>query len=151
MMGGDSGGPLVGLDGRLIGIGSRVKTSIDANIHVPISAYQDRWQQLLTGVDVSHEQRPQRLAQAPKQAWLGILGDTDESRVRVRKVHLGSPADKAGLKPEDVIVSFDDNQVSSFTEVVKLLKELRPGDKVAIRVNRYGTVWDLSAVLRASQ
>lgn len=151
MMGGDSGGPLVDLEGRLIGIGSRVKTSIDANIHVPISAYQDRWQQLLAGVDVAKEQKPQQVAQASAQPWLGIFGDTDESRVRVRRVHLGSPADEAGLKPEDVIVSFNNSEVSSFAEVVKLLKRMRPGDKVAIRVNRYGTVIDLSAVLRSNQ
>ena len=151
IMGGDSGGPLVDLDGRLIGMGSRVKTQIDANLHVPIQAYRDRWQQLLAGIEVGQEQAKEPVAESSRRPWLGIFGDTDETRVRVRQVQAGSPADEAGLKPEDVIVSFNNVTVSSFPEVVKLLKQLRPGNDVNIRVNRYGTFIDLSAKLRSKR
>ena len=151
IMGGDSGGPLVDLDGRLIGIGSRVKTSVDANLHVPIQLYRDRWQQLLAGIDVVQEEKKQRVAKSSTRPWLGVYGDTDQSRVRVRQVQLGSPADAAGLKPEDVIVTFNNTEVSAFPEVVKLLKRLSPGDTVNMRVNRYGTLLDLSAKLRSKE
>lgn len=151
IMGGDSGGALVDLDGRLIGIGSRVTTSIDGNLYVPIQAYRSRWQQLLAGIDTVQEKQKEPIVKALPSPWLGVFGDTDESRVRVRQVQLGSPADAAGLKPEDVIVSFNKTMVSSFPEVVKLLKGLSPGDTVSIRVNRYGRFIDLSANLRSKR
>ena len=151
IMGGDSGGPLVDLAGRLIGISSRVTTSIDGNICVPIQAYRSRWQQLLAGIDEAQEKQKEPVVKASRRPWLGVFGDTDESRVRVRQVQLGSPADAAGLKPEDVIVSFDKTKVSSFPEVVKLLKALSPGDTVSIRVNRFGRFIDLSAKLRSKR
>ncbi|MDA8564018.1 S1C family serine protease [Mariniblastus sp.] len=151
IMGGDSGGPLVDLDGRLIGIGSRVKTSVESNLNVPIQAYRDRWQQLLAGIDVVKEKRKQPTAKPSKRTWLGIFGDTDQSRVRVRQVQAGSPADAAGVKPEDVIVTFDSVEVSTFPEVVKLLKRRSLGDTVNMRVNRYGTFLDLSAQLRSKE
>ena len=151
IMGGDSGGPLLDLDGRLIGIGSRVKTSIDANLYVPVQVYRDRWQQLLAGVDVATEEQKQTVAEPSERPWLGVFGDTDHRRVRVRQVQFGSPADVAGLKPEDVIVTFDNANVSTFPEVVRLLRRLSPGDTVDIRVNRYGTFLDLSAKLRSKE
>jgi serine protease Do len=151
IMGGDSGGPLLDLDGRLIGIGSRVKTSIDANLYVPVQVFRDRWQQLLAGVDVAHEEQKETVPESSKRPWLGVFGDTDRRRVRVRQVQAGSPADVAGLKAEDVIVTFDDTNVSTFPEVVRLLKRLSPGDTVNMRVNRYGTFLDLSAKLRSKE
>ncbi len=147
IMGGDSGGPLVDLDGRLIGISSRVKSEIDANLHVPIHVYRDQWDQLLAGVVVEKIEQDGDSSDEPKRPWLGIFGDTDESRVRVRQVQAGSPADKAGLKPEDVIVSFGGADVAMFSEVIKRLQSLRPGDTVTFQVNRYGTIVNLSATL----
>lgn len=147
IMGGDSGGPLVDLDGRLIGISSRVKSEIDANLHVPVQVYRDQWEQLLAGIDVEKIERDEDAIDSPSRPWLGIFGDTDESRVRVRQVQAGSPADEAGLKPEDVIVAFDEADVTTFPEVVTRLQSLRPGDTVTLQVNRYGTLVDLSVVL----
>jgi len=151
IMGGDSGGPLVDLDGRLIGMGSRVKTAVDENLHVPIEAYRARWQELLAGVEAAPKKPKVAAVKEALRPWLGIFGDTDESRVRVRQVQAESPADEAGLKPEDVIVSFANVSVSSFPEVVKLLKQFSPGDDVKIRVNRYGSFIDLSAKLRSQK
>ena len=147
IMGGDSGGPLVDLDGRLIGVSSRVKTEIDANLHVPVQVYRDQWEQLMAGIDVPPTPQDQTVQRALDRPWLGVFGDTDESRVRVRQVQMGSPAHKAGLRQEDVIVLFDNAEVTTFSQVVKRLKTLRPGDVVDLRVNRYGTMVELSVEL----
>ena len=149
IMGGDSGGALVDLDGQLIGISSRVRSQADANLYVPIQVYRDQWEKLLAGVVGKPDERKDTASERSMRPWLGIFGDTDESRVRVRRVQAGSPADDAGLKPEDVIVMFDNVEMTKFSDVVEQLKRLHPGDKIAIEVNRYGTLTDLTVELGA--
>ncbi|MBY0229700.1 MAG: PDZ domain-containing protein, partial [Gemmataceae bacterium] len=51
MMGGDSGGPLFDLQGRVIGLNSKVNDSVEANVHVPIDIYRRAWKRLLAGED----------------------------------------------------------------------------------------------------
>src|SRR5262249_12626858 len=47
LVGGDSGGPLFDLDGRVIGIHSRISGSIAANIHVPVDTYRETFERLV--------------------------------------------------------------------------------------------------------
>ncbi len=49
LISGDSGGPLFDLDGRLIGINSRIGATTTANIHVPIDTFETTWGQLAKG------------------------------------------------------------------------------------------------------
>ena len=58
--------------------------------------------------------------------------------VYVSKVASDSPADKAGLKVGDIIVSFDGTKVRSRKEMTVLLAKKRVGDKVEINAVRNG-------------
>ena len=49
LVGGDSGGPLFDMNGRVIGIHSRIGGSISENIHVPIKTYRETWDKLAKG------------------------------------------------------------------------------------------------------
>src|SRR5262249_49616824 len=49
LVGGDSGGPLFDLNGKVIGIHSRIGPSIIYNIHVPAEAYRKDWDRLVKG------------------------------------------------------------------------------------------------------
>jgi serine protease Do len=46
LVGGDSGGPLFDLDGKIIGIHSRIGTQITENVHVPVDTYKETWDRL---------------------------------------------------------------------------------------------------------
>ncbi len=133
IMGGDSGGPLLNLNGNLIGISSKVKNDITENLHIPVQVFQDDWQTLASSIDVQKIQGPTR-----KRAYLGILGETDVNCVRVRRVHRGSPAEIAGLLPDDVILQLDGRPVGDFDDVLEFLDGHQPGERVVAKLNRYG-------------
>ena len=49
MMPGDSGGPLFDLDGRVVGVNSKINVALDRNYHVPVDPAREQWQRLLAG------------------------------------------------------------------------------------------------------
>jgi S1-C subfamily serine protease len=52
----------------------------------------------------------------------------------------GSPADKAGLRPGDRILSFDNRPLDSWKQLVDLVAQHHPGDKIALKVHRKNIV-----------
>jgi len=141
IMGGDSGGPLFNLNGELVGISSRIKSDVTQNIFVPIERYQAEWHQLSSSIDIPMKKR------SHAKPYLGILGETDYDRVRIRQVYQGSPAAQAGLLENDVIVSFGGQLIENFDDVANVLKSRKPGEEVVAQLNRYGTVLTLSVRL----
>ena len=49
LVAGDSGGPLVDLEGRVVGINSRIGDSTNMNYHVPIDVFIEHWKRLVDG------------------------------------------------------------------------------------------------------
>ena len=75
------------------------------------------------------------------------LGLTEERGAIVMKVVNASPAEKSGLKENDVIVSFNGRRVDSVRELQRLLGETPPERNVQIEVIRGGSHQTLSASL----
>jgi len=75
------------------------------------------------------------------------LGLREERGAIVMKVVAGSPAEKSGLKENDVIVSFNGRRVDSVREMQRLLNETPPDRSVQIEVVRGGSHQTLAATL----
>ncbi|MGA9768800.1 MAG: PDZ domain-containing protein [Blastocatellia bacterium] len=75
------------------------------------------------------------------------LGLTEERGAIVMKVVEGSPADKAGLKENDVVVSFNGQRVDSMIALRRLLSETPADRNVQIEVIRGGNRQTLAAAL----
>jgi serine protease Do len=75
------------------------------------------------------------------------LGLTEERGAVVMKVVQGGPAEKAGVKENDVIVGFNSRRVDSVAELHRLLSETPAGRNVSIEVIRGGAHQTLSATL----
>jgi serine protease Do len=75
------------------------------------------------------------------------LGLKEERGAVVMKVVAGSPAEKAGLKENDVVVSFNGRRVDSVREMQRLLNETPAGRTVQIEVMRGGSKQTLTATL----
>lgn len=134
LVGGDSGGPLFDLNGRVVGIHSRIGQSLAQNIHVPISAYKSSWEALAGGVVIG-------------TAYLGVRGDEEAEQAKILEVAPDSPAAKAGLQPNDIILSFDGRKVTNYRSFSELLRRKRPGDEVRIEVLRNGEKIELKVKL----
>ncbi len=129
LVGGDSGGPLFDMEGRVIGIHSRIGGPLTANIHVPIQTYQDTWDRLAAGESWG-------LPLGSSGPYIGVMGDPDAQDARIIEVYPDTPAEKAGIQVGDVIVKFDGRAISDFASLARAVQASRPGSKVKIEVRR---------------
>ncbi len=83
LVGGDSGGPLFDLEGRIVGIHSRIGMAMDINIHVPINVFADNWERLLKG-EQWQDSVPARECDEIKSLFSGLVAGARRSTVRVR-------------------------------------------------------------------
>ncbi|WP_193211122.1 S1C family serine protease [Luteolibacter marinus] len=137
LIGGDSGGPLFDLNGKLIGIHSRVDRSLQENLHVPMRAFTKNWDGMLKGEFIGEGP----FAKKPEKGK-GFLGIGTEAReeggLSIEKVGRESPAEKAGLKPGDILLKFDGVELETKEQLQELLKEKAPDDRVALELLRKG-------------
>ena len=139
LVGGDSGGPLFDMDGRVVGINSRIGGPLTANIHVPIATYHETWDRLAAAESWGPA--------GSSGAFLGVASDPEAENAKIAEVVPGSPAEQAGIKPGDVITKFDGKPVSSFSELQQRVARMKPGDKVKVEVERDGKTKTLEVEL----
>jgi serine protease Do len=127
LVGGDSGGPLFDLEGRVIGIHSRIGGTLTENVHVPVETYRDTWAALVKGDTIGKES---------EAAFLGVGADPDADECKLNNITEDSPAAKAGLKVDDVVTAFEGRKVAGFADLSALVRGKKPGDEVTLEVRR---------------
>ena len=50
----------------------------------------------------------------------------------------GGPADKAGIKENDILVSIDGKEIDENNSIISLLRAYKPGDTITIKILRAG-------------
>ncbi|MCS6862918.1 MAG: PDZ domain-containing protein, partial [Abditibacteriales bacterium] len=93
--------------------------------------------------------RPLRLG--AQRAVLGVfIGEGDDNQgAPVQRVAPGSPAERAGLRPGDVLLKIDNAPVLNFAQLTDVLAEKQPGDRVKLLLRREGKEVELYAELSA--
>ena len=81
--------------------------------------------------------------------YFGSIPDFAEppKGVRFADIRAGSPAEKAGLKPGDVMVEFDGKDVNNLSDYTYLLRSKKPGDEVLVKVLRAGETIEAKVLL----
>ncbi len=129
-----SGAALVDRNGRLCGLGSLVIQGFEVNgalstvnMFVPID--------LLVPIVDEIIEHGRRLT--PPRPWLGMLVHDDHQDLTVVGVYRNCPADKAGLRPGDVIVGIDGEPVAGLANMFRRIWRLGPaGTEVPITLMR---------------
>ena len=142
---GNSGGALVTSGGRVVGINTAV-AGVGLGLAVPINDSTRR----IVGSLMS-EGRVRR-------AYLGVAGGVrplppqarsqfeGEGCIEVVEVVEGSPADRAGLRPEDLVVEVDGNRVEDVGDLQRLMVAELIGATVPVTVIRQGRTLELDLV-----
>lgn len=145
---GNSGGALLNSNGDLVGVNT-AKSSYAENIGfaIPVDSVMDLVQKYQTG----------KIDKDSVPAFLGIgfvfrdLKEYLNKGLPIGPVITGvlknSPADKAGLRVGDIIVSIDGTEFSDEYELSEFIKEKNPSDKVKIKVYRKNNTIELEATL----
>ena len=129
LVGGDSGGPLFDMDGKVVGIHSRIGGSLTSNIHVPIYTFDETWDRLVAAEDWGG-------AFGRGGPFIGVVGEPDSDVAKIVEVQNESPAAEAGILVDDVIVEFAGKKVTNFQTLASAVRTKKPGDKVKVKVTR---------------
>jgi serine protease Do len=144
---GNSGGPLLDVQGRVVGINTAIRAQANSiGFAVPINMVKEllprllkdgRIQRSAIGVHVSPVQ--------PEDATR--LGLPSATGALLRVVIPGGPADRAGLRPDDVVVGLEGQPIPG-PDRLRWLTSLAGVDKtVTLRVIRGGRTFDLKVRL----
>ena len=90
----------------------------------------------------------------PQRAYIGIVFDDKSSAPKVNELMAGFGAEKAGLKQGDVILSVNSAPVTNRQQVVEIIREMREGQTVKLRVQGAEEEFDAQVqlmVLRGDQ
>lgn len=148
IIGGDSGGPLFDLDGKVVGIHSRISNSLRQNFHVPVSIYEKDWDRLAAGE--VWNRLPKRNNLRPGGPYIGVQGQNGlelGKGAALARVYKDSPAAKAGMRSGDVVIELDRSPIGSFGDLAEVVSNLEPGDRVPVVVLRKGERLELEIVI----
>jgi hypothetical protein len=101
--------------------------------------------------DVAYRERSDRRPIQASAAYLGVVFDPQaRDAAVVRSVNPGSPAQEAGLQSGDIILALNGQEVRSYPEVITLVRQMRPGDELAIVIERARAENEVVAILDAA-
>ncbi len=134
---GNSGGPLINTRGDVVGINTMIVTSGGSNAGVGFSV----------PINVAKEILPQlREKGKVTRGWMGVTigamtddlaatyGLKEAAGAVIGSVTPGSPADKAGLQPEDVVLAADGRKIENNGDLSRYIASKAPGTTVKLDV-----------------
>ncbi len=138
---GNSGGPLFNTRGEVVGINTAIYSSSGGNngigFAIPVNLARPVIDELRATGHVTRARLGVYIAAVDK-ATMQALGLKNRNGALVRQVENGSAADKAGIKPGDVIVSIDGAAIEHMHDLPLRVSRHKPGDKVPIGLIRNG-------------
>ena len=147
---GNSGGALIDAAGNLVGINtaifSRSGGSMGIGFAIPVSTAQMVLEQIVKNGSVI-------------RGWIGVelqeitpaLADSfklgDPHGALIAGVLSGGPADKAGIKPGDVLLEVQGKPVADPASMLNLVAALAPGSSAKLKLSRQGRTIDATVAV----
>jgi serine protease Do len=148
---GNSGGPLLNLRGEVIGINTMIFTNgraegnIGLGFAVPINTVRELLPQLSNG-KVIRGRIGLSMTAVPRDGYQDF-GLKSRAGAVVSQVTPNGPAEKAGVKPGDVVTEFNGRSIANTTDLQKMVSASKPGTSIALKVMRNGKEQTLHATV----
>jgi len=140
---GNSGGPLLNLKGEVIGINTATVISAqNIGFAIPVNKAQKDIEQVkkigkivypflgIRYILINEEIQKENNLPVNYGAWI-ISGSEGELAI-----FPGSPAEKIGLKENDIVLEFNNEKISLENSLAKIIMKYNPGDKVKLKILR---------------
>ena len=142
---GNSGGPLVNVNGQVVGMNTAViqrAGNQEAAQNIGFAIASDTFRPVVDDLRSGG-------ASSSTQAFLGVATATLQGNAGavVLEITPGSPAESAGLQPDDVIVRLGSDRVRSSDELLAAVRSHDPGDRVEVTWTRGGRQQTASVTL----
>ena len=143
---GNSGGPLINMRGEVVGINSQIYSRsggfMGISFAIPIDEAVRVSEQLRATGKVQRGRLGVQIDQVNKEV-AESLGLSKAQGALVRGVEQGSPAEKAGLEPGDIILKFEGKTIEKSSDLPRMVGNTKPGTRSAIQVWRRGSLKDM--------
>lgn len=138
---GNSGGPLVNIYGEIIGINSWIASSSGGSqglgFSIPINNVKKAIDDFISTGKIRYGWLGVSLMSVDKEV-LSALGKDSGKGALASQIFLGSPADKSGMLPGDVVLSLNGKEVKSVDQLVRDVGDLVSGETAIFKVLRGG-------------
>jgi serine protease DegQ len=143
---GNSGGALVDTNGNLLGINtaiySRSGGSLGIGFAIPVTTVKMVMESIISNGQVV-------------RGWIGVepqditaelaesFGLTTKTGAIITGILKGGPADRAGMRPGDILVAVDGKAITDTTDMLNLIAQLTPGNRAKmtiVRKNQQSTI-----------
>jgi serine protease Do len=137
---GNSGGPLLNLRGEVIGINTAIATTgmsqgnMGVGFAIPSNLVRDLLPQLRSG-KITRGRIGVGIGVLEREA-IDELGLKERAGALVSTVSEGSAAEKAGLEPGDIILTYNSKPVKNDRDLVQMVTATKPGTTVPLRIVR---------------
>ncbi|MEK6292979.1 MAG: Do family serine endopeptidase [Paraburkholderia tropica] len=147
---GNSGGALVDVSGNLLGINtaiySRSGGSLGIGFAIPVSTARSVLESIITTGSVT-------------RGWIGVepqdltpeiaesFGINEKAGAIVAGVLQGGPADKAGIKPGDILLSVNGEAITDTTRLLNVIAQIKPGTDAKVHLVRKNKDMDLDVMI----
>ena len=144
---GNSGGPLINMRGEVVGINSQIYSRsggyMGISFAIPMDEAMRVSEQLRQNGRVTRGRIGVQIGEVTKEV-AESLGLGASQGALVRSIEAGSPADKAGIEPGDIIVRFDGKSIEKAADLPRMVGSTKPGTRSNLTVFRRGSQKDLA-------